>query len=227
MWFAKRSDQAIVKNQNSSILPNIPFTDGASIPFDDANQQKDNVALFVGSMRHPVNVDGIDQFIRCSWPKVLSSKGDAVLRVVGSGMTDQQKREWNRFEGVKAVGFVEDIDSEYRQCAFSIIPLHDGGGTKIKLVESLAYQRTCVVTPHAARGFEGVLLDNEDISVGADDREFVAKCLALFADKRKRDAMAKSGKKKVDAHFSYNAFRRIVAETVSRVASAGRAVELR
>jgi glycosyltransferase involved in cell wall biosynthesis len=227
LWLTKETDRNIVKNQNSVILPNIPVLDFVTKKDGDTNIQKDNIMLFIGSMKHTFNVEGIDRFIKRVWPKIKSLKKNAILRVVGSGMDESQKTNWNQYKGVQAVGFVENLAEEYKLCAFSIIPLNKGGGTKIKLIESLSYGRTCVVTRHSMRGYEDILLDEEDISIAENDESFITKCIKLLNNPGKRDSMAENGRKKVAERFTFNAFKKVVEETVNRVANSKRSVSLR
>ncbi len=217
LWFSKESDRNSLNRKNSCILPNIPLIAEGSRFINSNFINNDKVALFVGSMKHKVNVEGIDCFIKKIWPTIKTMKPDAQLRVVGTGMTDYQKENWNRFAGVQAVGFVSDIGSEYANCAFSVIPLSEGGGTKIKLIESLQYGRTCVVDKHSISGYENVLKDDEDVSIAESDETFIQKCLELYKQPEKRKKMATSGKAKVEAFFNYQVFKRIVQSTINDV----------
>ncbi len=219
LWFAKEIDQHIIGHKHSCILPNIPFYGDAKRNISDDTRENPSIALFIGSMKHAVNIEGVDRFIKIIWPHIKNKKNDAVLRVVGSGMTEDQKSDWNQYEGVEAVGFVKDIESEYLNCAFSVIPLSKGGGTKIKLIESLGYGRTCVTDAHSFRGYEKILKNGEDLYVSSSDDTFINNCLKLFNDHQKRRDMALSGKNKVDQFFTYDNFRNIVQHTVSRVAN--------
>ena len=47
---------------------------------------------------------------------------------------------------VEVSGFVQDLPPVYERAAFTVAPIYWGGGTKIKVLESLAYGRTCVAS---------------------------------------------------------------------------------
>lgn len=42
----------------------------------------------------------------------------------------------------------------YEECSLTVAPVAFGAGTSIKVLESFAYSRTCVMNYHASRGLE-------------------------------------------------------------------------
>ena len=54
--------------------------------------------------------------------------------------------------------------------AAGLIPLLDGAGTKIKVLESLGYLRASVVTRHSLAGFESLLRDGDSLLVEVVER---------------------------------------------------------
>jgi glycosyltransferase involved in cell wall biosynthesis len=55
---------------------------------------------------------------------------------------------------VCALGFVEDLAGVYHQARCAVVPLLQGGGSPLKLVEALAYGLPVVATPRAVAGLE-------------------------------------------------------------------------
>ena len=110
--------------------------------------------LFLGDLQFGPNITGLEWFLRECWGDVRAAVPDAKLRIVGRGLSEQNRATWAGIAGVEIVGFTTDIRGEYARAACTIAPIHWGGGTKIKVVESAALGRVCVATPHALRGFE-------------------------------------------------------------------------
>ena len=55
---------------------------------------------------------------------------------------------------VRALGFVEDLAGAYAQARCAVVPLLQGGGSPLKLVEALAYGLPVVATPRAVAGLD-------------------------------------------------------------------------
>lgn len=230
LWFTKEGDRIKLSKNNSSVLPNIPYIekDNSFMMKGTENEQEEShTILFVGSMYHNVNLKGIDRFIQNVWAKIKIKNLYATLRIVGTGMTISQKERWNQYDGVKAIGYVDNIETEYRKCAFSIIPLYEGGGTKIKLIESLRYGKTCVVTEHSMKGYEKILRDGEEVLIAENDDALAHKCLELLNNSQKRIQMGKIGQKKVSENLTYRSFSKIVEQGLAQVACDRKVVSLR
>lgn len=72
--------------------------------------------------------------------------------------------------GVELLGYQPDLPALYRRTRATICPV-EGTGTKIKLIESLAFERPVFAAPGAFRGlvpgYEGCVLELEESSVAA------------------------------------------------------------
>lgn len=222
LWVCCTDDQSQVGRDRSTVLPNIPFPrDEDLAPLPNARSATSNRVLLVANLRYAVNERAVDRFLKDSWPHVRLANPEAVLRIVGSGMSPEQRSRWSHVGGVDAAGFVEDLRHEYAQAAFSVAPLYEGGGTKIKVVESLAHGRTCVVTPHAHRGYTEVLKHGESLWCGENDVELARGCIELLANLPLRERLAQHGAALAREQFTFENFARIVRETIERVLGPG------
>lgn len=218
IWTCSEADRKAIGTERSTVLPNIPFF--APDPARESaviGHRNDQRILFVGSLTFGVNVRGVESFLRNAWPTVLLAHPQAIFRIVGTGLSAKQQARWGRTPGVELAGRVDDLGEEYARCAFSVVPLFEGGGTKIKVLESLVFGRTCVVARHAQRGFEHALKDQESLAVADDLATFSAMCCALLADTTLRDRLEVHGQAQVSNHFTFERFARIVEQTVDTV----------
>jgi glycosyltransferase involved in cell wall biosynthesis len=219
LWVASREDQELLRSFPTSVLPNIPFAMFGAEPVLPCPPRADSHSiLMVGSLRHTANVNAVERFLRVVWPQVHAAVPASEFRIVGYGMTERQQRRWGAIAGVTPVGCVEELGGEYDRCAFTVVPVFEGGGTKIKVLESLYHGRTLVATSHACRGYGDVLKHLDALWVAPDERAFAAGCIHLLRAPALRQEMAARGADLVGRHYSYDRFEQAVCAAVARVA---------
>jgi hypothetical protein len=224
LWVASREDQELLRPFPASVLPNIPFAMAGAEPIPPCPPRAESQSiLMVGSLRHTANVNAVERFLRIVWPQVRAAMPASEFRIVGYGMTEQQQRRWGAVAGVTPVGCAEELAGEYDRCAFTVVPVFEGGGTKIKVLESLHYGRTVVAASHACRGYGDVLKHLDALWVAPDEKAFAAGCLRLLREPVLRNEMAARGADLVRRHYSYEQFEQVVCTAVARVAGKGQA----
>ena len=218
VWFASDADCEEVRHASKSVLPNVPYLPDAekhALAWAHATR----TCIFVGTHIHRVNREGVRHFVERCWPVIRRAMPDACFRVVGSGGWGALRAELERHPGVTVVGTVPSLAEEYRAAAFAVVPLFEGSGTKIKVLESLLFGRTLVAHAHAVRGL-AELRHGESLLVAHGDEEFAASCLALFADPSHADAMAARGRGIVEREYSFARVARVVRNDVYKVLGA-------
>lgn len=138
----------------------------------DPTGGEDGRVLFFGRIDYPPNEHGLTKFLRESWPQVHASAPEARLRVVGHGASEDLKALAEATPGVEFVGFVEDLVSEVEASCLTVVPLWAGGGTRLKVLESMAAARPVVGT---ALGVEGVGFEPDRHGLIADTTEGLAR----------------------------------------------------
>ncbi len=217
LWVTNNNDQEAVfssSNVETSVLPNIPFHNGD--PIAQSKPFGKNI-LLVCSMQMSFNERATEQFVKEIWPMIVDAEPDATLTIVGSRMSNEQIERWKKANGVDPKGTVPDLTEYYAKSAFTVTPIFDGGGTKIKVSESLMYGRTCVVAEHAQRGYEKILKHGESLLVARNQKEFANQCIDLLKDPELQDTLATNGQALVRQHFSSASFDRLVAETIDGI----------
>jgi glycosyltransferase involved in cell wall biosynthesis len=195
-FFVSQRDQARHPDLQSALLPNIPFNPPAQ-PFP---QTDSSTLLFVGSLWYAPNREGIDRFLAQCWPAIKAAQPQARLLLVGAA-PPAVRQAWEQHPDVSAPGFVDDLGETYRDAAFTIAPIYSGGGTNIKILESLAYGRACVTTPHCASAFESDLA-SAGLGIAQDDACFAKLCVAWLADIDSRRSEAEKGHARIGKHYT-------------------------
>jgi glycosyltransferase involved in cell wall biosynthesis len=170
--------------------------------------------VFLGILNYQANVQGLDWFLSEVWPRITKSQPSATLRIAGGHLDLERKDRWSAIPNVVIQGFVEKVADAYRGSAFMIVPILKGSGTNIKVVESFANGRTCVVTPFGHRGYEDTLIPGESLLVGQSPEEFADACIQLLTNQSEAARLAATGAKVVRDIFSREHFSSVVRKTV-------------
>lgn len=214
VFISNEKDRLFPGLEQGVLLPNIPFPDRMPEHPFPANDES-MCALTVGAFSHKPNEDGVDYFIRRVWPHVHHQVPSAQFRIVGTGISDRMRRRWSGVPGVNVVGFVPDLALEYRSAAFAVVPIRWGAGTNIKVLEALAYGRTCVLFPFAQRGYEKILRHNESLLVSSSERGFGEDCVRLFKEPALREKLAAKGGQLVGREYFFDRFKSTVEKAVA------------
>jgi glycosyltransferase involved in cell wall biosynthesis len=214
LWVAKAGDIEAFGKAEVSVLPNVPFhTNGREgLPAKPGSK----TLLFVGTVDYEPNWEGLQWFLNRVWPKIIEQVPEAQLQIVG-GLKGKHPVGFDSFPNVKYAGFVAELRDAYAGCAFTIAPIKWGGGTKIKVIESLAHGRTCVLTPQAWEGYEEVLKDGEALAVAGPETLFAERCLYLLAHPDERQRLAETGRAVVGARFTKDACNREVKRVLEKL----------
>jgi glycosyltransferase involved in cell wall biosynthesis len=105
------------------------------------------VVLVVAS-DNAMNVKGVEDFVKLSWPSIKRQVPDAEFWVVGRVC----RRMTLRSPGVDSLGQVDDLDGLYRAARVVINPGVAGTGVKIKTLEALSRLRPVVCWPSGVEG---------------------------------------------------------------------------
>ena len=108
--------------------------------------------LIVGSMNWYPNVKGIVWFVKNVFTKLKEKDPNLKLYLVGSKPTSEIQNLAS--DSVIVTGFVDSTDPYFKECDISIIPVFEGTGAKIKVLESIARGIPTVCVDFAAKDYD-------------------------------------------------------------------------
>jgi glycosyltransferase involved in cell wall biosynthesis len=167
----------------------------------DAPVQPSADLVFLGSMDWMPNIDGVVYFVREVLPLIRRSRPECSLAIVGKDPLPEILRLARDHSGITVTGTVPDVRPYLWGSRVSIVPLRIGGGTRLKIYESMAARVPVVSTVVGAEGLD--VQPPQDIRLAVDPRSFAAACAALLEDAAARKAQAENAWRLVADRFSW------------------------
>ena len=169
--------------------------------------------IYTGSVTYSANLDAVRYFVREILPLVRRVRSDVTLVVTGS--TDGVDiGDLAAQEGVSFTGWLPDVDSILTESAVCVVPLRIGGGTRLKVLQAMAFGTPVVST---GKGVEGLDLEPERHVLVADgSRAFAAHVLRLLSEPALADALSKNARGLVRERYGWETSGEMLEEVVQR-----------
>jgi polysaccharide biosynthesis protein PslH len=160
----------------------------------------DNDLVFIGSMDWAPNEGGVLEFVRSTLPLIRRERPATSLLIVGRDPSPEIRALASRDPGIVVTGTVPDVRPYLWRSLVSIVPLQIGGGTRLKIYESMA---AGVATVSTTIGAEGIVAGPSEIRLADQPEEFARHCLDLLENEGARDALTNSARRLVTERFSW------------------------
>jgi glycosyltransferase involved in cell wall biosynthesis len=157
-------------------------------------------AVFVAQLGWKPNVDGALWLGRKVWPLVRAVRPDARLLLVGR----QPAPAVRGLAGpdVEVTGTVPDVQPSLARARCTVAPLSAGGGSRLKILESLAAGRPVVSTRVGAEGLDDLV--SHGIVIADDPRSFADAVIAFLDDANLAERVGKEGHNRVAQHYTWD-----------------------
>jgi glycosyltransferase involved in cell wall biosynthesis len=158
--------------------------------------------VFVGAMDWTPNVDGVQYFVREILPLILREQPACTLTVVGRKPSPDILALAGAHPRIRITGTVADVRPHLWGARVSIVPLRIGGGTRLKIYESMAGSVPVVSTTVGAEGLD--VKHPATIRLADTPAAFAAECLQLLQHGTAAEQMADAALHLVTARFSWD-----------------------
>ncbi len=158
--------------------------------------------VFLGSMDWLPNIDGIEYFVREILPLIRQRLPACTLAIVGRAPSASTRALGERDPGIQVTGTVADVRPWLWGSKVSIVPLRIGGGTRLKIYESMAAGTPTVSTSIGAEGLD--VSHPANIRLADTPAAFADQCVELLENAPERERLAAEALRLVTAHFSWD-----------------------
>jgi len=174
--------------------------------------------VFTGIMAYSPNADGVAWFLDEIFPKIVAKEPRAKVTIVGS---DPGRRLLRRASSnVTFTGYVDDVRPYVHSAVVSVVPLRMGGGTRLKIIESLGMMSPVVSTPIGAEGLD--LVDGEHALIAAEPQAFADAVLRIFSDRGLCEKLSRNGLRLVQERYEWSVIGTALEKTLrDAIASPG------
>jgi glycosyltransferase involved in cell wall biosynthesis len=110
--------------------------------------------VYFGLLSTVPNIDAVTHLVQDIWPRIAQAHPDARCKIIGG----RPPPSLLALAGprVAFTGFVSDLRPHLAAAAAVVVPLRQGGGTRLKIVEAMAMGKAIVSTTLGAEGIEAV-----------------------------------------------------------------------
>lgn len=158
------------------------------------SSEKAPILVFVGNLNLSANIDGLNFFNDFIVPDLARNIPNVLVSVIGrSPVTEGTWAAVNQLRNAGRFEFVFDVPlctPYYFQAAASIAPIHFGGGTRIKIIESFAHHCPVISTKKGCEGLE--VEHRKHLLVEDNPRDFALACVELIQSPKLRNQMAEA-----------------------------------
>ncbi len=179
----------------------------------DPSREEAGSLVFTGTMFWEPNVDAMISFCADILPRIRRQHPKVRMTIVGAEPS-QAVRGLAAHDGVIVTGTVEDVRPYIAAASVYVVPLRNGGGTRLKILEAMAMGKAVVST---SVGCEGLRVSKDRELVVADGSEALAEAVCrLLEDPAERQALGETARRAVMDRYDW----RIIARQQDAVYTA-------
>jgi glycosyltransferase involved in cell wall biosynthesis len=176
-----------------------------------------NSVIFCGSLSYFANHDAARFLLAEIYPAIANELSGCTLRITGS-TAGVDLASLPPQSGVEFTDQVADVRPLIAQSWASLVPLRLGGGTRLKILESMALGTPVVSTSKGAEGLD--VTDGENILLADEPTQFADQTVRLLRSPELRQRLSVGGLQLVRSHYEWGALGTNLRAVAERAATA-------
>ncbi len=223
IWVCSDNDANLIKELYGQVAPTHVVPNGINVAHYDGVhsrecspesglENKSRNLLFLGQMSYLPNTVAAELLINKIYPKLREFYPDCRLLLVGRNPTPFMLDAANKDAQIIVTGSVPDVRPYLAAASVMVVPLIQGGGTRLKILEAFAAGCPVVST---AKGAEGLKIkDGEHLLIKDSIEELVAGVCQVWSDPALGEKLAGCGYELVQEEYSWESVGGRVEEAV-------------
>ncbi|HWQ12426.1 MAG TPA: glycosyltransferase family 4 protein [Roseiflexaceae bacterium] len=156
--------------------------------------------IYNGALTYGPNFDAVDFFAREILPLIRAERPAVRLLVTGA-YTGVRVDRLPRGAGLELAGYLPDIRPAVARSWACVVPLRQGGGSRLKILEALAAGTPVISTSKGAEGLD--LVAERDFLLADTPADFAAATLRVLRDPVLREMLSRNGRRVVAARYDW------------------------
>lgn len=193
-WIQRHAPAAQVE-----LLPN-----GVDVEYFQATKAvKDRQSLvFIGLMNYPPNIDAMRWFGRDIWPQLYQQFPQLRLKIVGR-FPPPSILALSEQPGICVTGEVPDVRPYVAEALACVVPLRAGGGTRLKILSTMAQGRPVISTQLGAEGL--AVTPGEHILLAENAEQFIRHVQTLLDHPQRGEQLGRAARQLVVERYPWRA----------------------
>jgi glycosyltransferase involved in cell wall biosynthesis len=166
-------------------------------------------------MDYEPNVEAATYLVKEIFPLIRRLRPNCSLSIMGKEPPLEVCR-FSEIPGVTVAGDVPDVKPYYRRTSVAVVPIKSGGGTRLKILESMALGTPVVATPIGCEGLE--VEDGRHILVADKPEVFAAQVDRLLTQPVLWERLAREGRRLVEECYNWRHITELYRHSLERLA---------
>ena len=168
--------------------------------------------IFCGSLDYTPNKNGLLWFYKKIWPELKQSIEAISLTIVGRNGHDQDYEPLKKDYQINFVGEVGDLAPYYEKSDLAIVPLLEGSGTRLKILEAMSFGVPVISTSIGAEGIDTT--NNTNILIADGPEFFTSSITNVLENRPKLRCLSKNGMALIETKYNWQ---QIINELVNNL----------
>ena len=156
--------------------------------------------LFMGTMNYYPNIDAVFYLIDAIMP-IIWGKDHSVQICIAGMNPPKEICDLSSDPRIEIIRTPVDMREVAKQCCLTVVPLRLGGGTRIKILDSLAMGLPVITTSLGSEGL--VAADGEHIVISDEPHAFAESVLQVISDSLLADHLRANGRRLVEDRYDW------------------------
>ncbi len=178
-------------------------------------RRQPHTLVYQGALTYSANYDAMQYFLRDIYP-LIQTQEPAVRLIITGANTDVNLAGLRLDESVHLTGYIADVRQPVAAASACVVPLRQGGGTRLKVLEAMALGTPVVATSKAVEGLS--LVAGKHFLLADEPAAFAQAVIQLLRHPALAEHLAGAAREWVAARYDWTQIGRHFVAVVEQAA---------